>query len=91
MLHILNKCHIFVLAIKVICKVLNTMVQERKYEVGASGSGWGVWDSKTGNKVASFTSRAIGRFQALKCLYELNGWDWSRSKYVRENPHLAII
>ena len=63
----------------------------RKYEVGASGSGWGVWDNETGRKVASFTSRPIGRFEALRYLYELNCWDWSKSKYVRERPYLANL
>lgn len=63
------------------------MTQNCKYTVGASGSGWGVWDAN-GNKVASFTSRSIGRIEALRYLYYLNGWDWSRSKYVRQDPSL---
>ncbi len=67
------------------------MAQERKYEVGASGSGWGVWNNETGEKIASFTARSIGRFQALKYMYSLYGWDWSKSKYVRANPFLATI
>ena len=62
-------------------------MQTRKYEVGASGSGWGVWDAN-GNKVAGFTSRSIGRYEALRYLYYLNGWDWNRSKYVRAEPWL---
>ena len=62
----------------------------RKYEVGISGSGWGVWDA-AGNKIASFTSRSIGRYMALKCMYQLYGWDWSRSKYVKANPSLVNI
>ena len=63
------------------------MIQNQKYSVGASGSGWGVWDDN-GNKIASFTGRSIGRFEALRYLYFLNGWDWNRSKYVREDPSL---
>ena len=63
------------------------MTTNFKYQVGASGSGWGVWDAN-GNKVASFTSRSIGRIEALRYLYYLNGWDWNRSKIVRENPYL---
>ncbi len=67
------------------------MAQARKYEVGASGSGWGLWEVETGRKVAGFTSLPIGRYMALKCLYELNGWDWLKSKYVKESPYLATI
>ena len=64
------------------------MEATRKYEVGASGSGWGVWDNETGRKIASFTSRSIGRIEALRYLYYLNGWNWNKSKYVRERPSL---
>lgn len=66
------------------------MTRNCKYTVGASGSGWGVWDA-TGNKIASFTSRSIGRIEALRYLYYLNGWDWSRSKYVRQDPSLRYF
>ena len=66
------------------------MAATRKYTVNAGGSGWGVWDS-AGHKVASFTARPIGRFQALKYMYGLYGWDWSRSRYVREEPGLRDI
>ena len=66
------------------------MTQNRKYEVGCSGSGWGVWNAE-GIKVKSYTGRNIGRFQALRYLYFLNGWDWSRSKYVRSQPCLLNI
>ena len=66
------------------------MTQNRKYEVGCSGSGWGVWNVE-GNKVKSYTGRSIGRFQALRYLYFLNGWDWSKSKYVRAQPFLLNI
>ena len=61
---------------------------ERKYEVGCSGSGWGVWDCKTGRKIVSFTGQSIGRIEALRYLYYLNGWDWNKSKYVRNEPYL---
>lgn len=64
------------------------MEATRKYQVGASGSGWGVWDRETGHKVAGFTGRGIGRYEALRYLYYLNGWDWNKSKYVRENTWL---
>ena len=63
------------------------MIQNQKYTVGASGSGWGVWDA-TGNRVASFTGRSIGRIEALRYLYYLYGWDWGKSKYVRQDPSL---
>lgn len=63
------------------------MTQNHKYTVSASGSGWGVWDAN-GNKVASFTGRSIGRYEALRYLYFLNGWDWNKSKYVRNEPWL---
>lgn len=66
------------------------MATTKKYTVNAGGSGWGVWDA-SGNKVASFTSRPIGRFQALKYMYNLYGWDWSHSRYVREQPYLKDI
>lgn len=66
------------------------MALERKYSVHAGGSGWGVWDVD-GRKVASFTSRQIGRYQALRYLYMLNGWNWERSRYVREQPWLRDI
>lgn len=64
------------------------MTTNRKYEVGCSGSGWGVWDNETGRKIASFTGRSIGRIEALRYLYYLNGWDWNHSKYVRNEPWL---
>ena len=66
------------------------MTQNLKYTVGASGSGWGVWDSN-GNKIASFTSRSIGRYEALRYMYHLYGWDWNRSKYVRNEPWLRDL
>lgn len=48
----------------------------KKYEVGCSGSGWGVWECATGNKVyGSDSGREWGRIEALKVCYELNGWN----------------
>ena len=67
------------------------MTQTRKYSVGASGSGWGVWDNETGSKIMGFGSRQIGRYKALRYMYELYGWNWERSKYVKENPWLATL
>ncbi len=67
------------------------MASSWKYEVGASGSGWGVWDTTSHKKVQGFTSAPIGRFYALRYLYLLNGWDWLKSKYVRENPFYANL
>lgn len=46
------------------------MNQNRKYNIGRSGSGWGIWDSN-GSKVCS----CISRFHALETLYELMGWN----------------
>jgi len=66
------------------------MVQNYKYTVGCSGSGWGVWNAE-GNKIASFTGRSIGRYEALRYMYYLYGWDWSRSKYVKSEPWLKNI
>ena len=66
------------------------MTRTWKYSVGASGSGWGVWDA-SGRKIKGFGSRQICRFKALKYMYMLYGWDWNRSKYVRENPYLADL
>ena len=63
---ILNIFHIFVSEIKEI-----TMAQTRKYKIGCSGSGWGVWEISTGRKVASY---GMSRFSALDKWYELEGW-----------------
>ncbi len=38
------------------------MAQTRKYKIGCSGSGWGVWEISTGRKVASC---GMSRFSAL--------------------------
>ncbi|MBR5843063.1 MAG: hypothetical protein IKY75_00560 [Bacteroidaceae bacterium] len=47
------------------------MVQKRKYEIGCSGSGWGVWEIATGKKVKGF---GLCRIAALEYWYELEGW-----------------
>lgn len=47
------------------------MARERKYQIGCSGSGWGVWEIATGNKVASC---GRSRYAALDAWYELEGW-----------------
>jgi hypothetical protein len=65
-LDILNIFHIFVSETKEI-----TMVQTRKYKIGCSGSGWGVWEISTGCKVASC---GLSRYSALDKWYELEGW-----------------
>ena len=67
-----------------------TMTQTWKYEVRRSASGWGIWDEE-GHKVRGFGNRNIDRFAALKYMYELYGWNWNRSKYVRQDPTLATI
>lgn len=67
-----------------------TMNENYKYEVHAAGSGWGIWD-ENGIKIKGFGSRSIDRFRALKYMYELYGWNWQRSKYVRQNPSLATL
>lgn len=57
-MHILNKCHIFALANKV-----KDMAKTRKYQVGCSGSGWGVWEIATGNKVKGFGRSRIAALE----------------------------
>ena len=47
------------------------MAQTRKYKVGCSGSGWGVWEIATGKKVRGF---GRSRISALEYWYELEGW-----------------
>ena len=47
------------------------MANTRKYKVGCSGSGWGIWEIATGNKVAGFGQNRIA---ALEALYDLEGW-----------------
>ena len=46
------------------------MKNQRKYTVDRSGSGWGIWDVTTGQKVMS----CINRFEALEKWYDLEGW-----------------
>ena len=53
------------------------MAQERKYRIGCCGSGWGIWDTKTGDKVMSCPSH----YHAVESLYNLMGWKWDPSKY----------
>ena len=50
------------------------MATSNKYKVCLSPSGWAVYEKATGQKVRSFSGRAIGREQALAYMYELNGW-----------------
>ena len=47
------------------------MAKTRQYKVGCSGSGWGVWEIATGNKVKGFGQ---SRIAALEYWYELEGW-----------------
>ena len=54
-----------------------SMAQERKYKIGCSGSGWGIWETATGNKVMSCRSH----YHAVESLYGLMGWAWNPSKY----------
>lgn len=67
------------------------MTNTYRYEVVAMPSGWCLYDNALGQKVRSFTARNIGRYEALKALYDINNWDWKKSKYVREQPYLATI
>ena len=57
-MHLLNRCHIFALANKV-----KDMAKTRKYKVGCSGSGWGIWEIATGRKVESFGQRRIAALE----------------------------
>lgn len=52
------------------------MTQERKYKIGCSGSGWGIWDNE-GKKVMWCHSH----YAAVESLYNLMGWKWSADKY----------
>ena len=52
----------------------NSTYKTKKFEVDCSGSGWGVWDVNTNEKVEGFGSSKFGRLQALDLMYELNGW-----------------
>ncbi len=54
------------------------MAKTRKYHIGCSGSGWGIWNSD-GDKVMSCSSH----YHAVESLYNLMGWNWNPSKYKR--------
>jgi len=53
---------------------MNSTYKPKQYEVGCSGSGWGVWNLATNQKVEGFSSCKFGRLQALELMYKLNGW-----------------
>ena len=53
------------------------MAQARKYRIGRSASGWGIWESATGNKVMSCYSH----YHAVESLYNLMGWRRNPAKY----------
>lgn len=57
---------------------MKDMTTERKYRIGRSGSGWGIWDNE-GKKVKGCYSH----YNAVESLYELMGWDWSPAKYKK--------
>lgn len=72
---------------KLIESLTNDMNQPKKksapkYHIGCSGSGWGVWEISTGNKVAGgFGGRTAGRIKALEKWYELEGWEKPKNWY----------
>ena len=53
------------------------MIQERKYHISRSGSGWGIW-ANDGCKVMSCYSHR----HAVESLYHLMGWNWNPAKYL---------
>ena len=55
------------------------MAQIRKYEIGRSGSGWGIWATLDGHKVMS----CYPHRHAVESLYALMGWKWNPDKYRR--------
>lgn len=55
------------------------MAQIRKYEIGRSGSGWGIWATLDGHKVVSCYSHR----HAVESLYALMCWKWNPDKYRR--------
>ena len=69
---ILNIFHIFVST-----KGVKNMAKERKYRIGCSGSGFGIWETATGRKVMS----CYNHYHAVESLYKLMGWNWNPSKY----------
>ncbi|GAT63390.1 hypothetical protein PJIAN_3719 [Paludibacter jiangxiensis] len=48
----------------------STTFKPRKFEASCSGSGWGVWEISSGNKIES----CVSRIHALELMYKLNGW-----------------
>lgn len=47
-----------------------------KYEVCLCPCGWAVYEKFTGNQVKAFgSSRTWAKIEALKYMYELNGWN----------------
>lgn len=46
-----------------------------KYQVNLAPSGWAVYEKATGIKVKGFSGRTYGKIDALKYMYELNGWN----------------
>ena len=52
-------------------KRVKDMANKRRYQVGRSTCGWGIWEVATGNKVASF---GRNRIAALEMWYDLEGW-----------------
>ena len=65
-----NICTIFVVQSKRNNTMNNSAYKPKQYEVGCSGSGWGVWNINTNEKVESCGDR----LQALELMYNLNGW-----------------
>lgn len=70
-LDMLNIIHIFVST-----KGVKNMAKTRKYHIGCSGSGWGIWNND-GKKVMS----CFSHYHAVEALYNLMGWNWNPSKY----------
>lgn len=52
------------------------MIQDRKYHIGRSGSGWGIWDNE-GKKVKGCYSH----YNAVETLYSLMRWEFNPAKY----------
>ena len=59
-----------------IVKKIGTMIQDRKYHIGRSGSGWGIWDNE-GKKVKGCYSH----YNAVETLYSLMRWEFNPAKY----------
>ena len=55
---------------------MTDMTMNSKYQVNLAPSGWAVYERETGIQVKSFgSSRSWARIEALKYMYELNGWN----------------